>query len=81
MGARSPTRSAKISVTVDGAVLREVRRLVRRRGRTLSAHINETLADDLRRRKLAEVIAAYESRHGEITESELARVRASMASR
>jgi hypothetical protein len=79
LAARSSTsRSAKISVTVDDGVLRAVRELVRRRGGTLSGHINETLAEDLRRRKLAELVAAYEAEHGEITEAELAKVRASM---
>jgi cytosine/adenosine deaminase-related metal-dependent hydrolase len=78
---RSSGRSAKISVTVDPAVLGEVRKLLRRRGGTLSAHINETLAEDLRRRKLAALVSAYEAEHGEITEAELARVRASMRGR
>lgn len=72
------SRSAKISITVDEAVLRDVHALLRRRGGTLSGHITETLAEDLRRRKLAALIAAYEAEHGEITEAELARVRASM---
>lgn len=37
------------------------------RGGTLSAFINETLADDLSRRKLAAVVEAYEEEHGPIT--------------
>jgi hypothetical protein len=72
----STTRAAKISITVDDAVLREVRKVARRRGQTLSAHVNQTLQDDLRRRKLAALIEAYEAEHGEITEAELARARA-----
>jgi post-segregation antitoxin (ccd killing protein) len=75
------SRTAKVSVTIDDAVLRELRKLARRRGATLSAHVSETLAEDLRRRKLAKLIEEYEAEHGEITESELARVRASMRSR
>jgi macrodomain Ter protein organizer (MatP/YcbG family) len=74
----SPIRAAKISITVDDAVLREARRVARRSGKTLSAHVNQTLEEDLRRRKLAELIAAYEAKHGEITEAELARARAAM---
>lgn len=75
---QAPARTAKVSVTIDDVILREVRKLTRRRGATLSAHVSETLAEDLRRRKLAKLIAEFESEHGAITEAELARVRASM---
>lgn len=78
MAGTTPSRCAKVSITVDDAVLREVRKLVGRRGGTLSGYINETLAEDLRRRKLAAVIEAFEAEHGEITDAELAKVRASM---
>jgi macrodomain Ter protein organizer (MatP/YcbG family) len=78
---QTPSRTAKVSVTIDDAVLREVRKIARRRGATLSAQVSETLAEDLRRRKLAKLIAEYEAEHGEITEIELARVRASMRNR
>jgi len=47
---------------VDGtryATLREVRKLARRRGATLSAHVSETLAEDLRR--LEEIVRQLES--------------------
>lgn len=80
MSAVERARSAKVSITVDDAVLREVRKLVGRRGGTLSGYINETLAEDLRRRKLAALIEAYEAEHGAITAAELAAVRASMRS-
>jgi hypothetical protein len=81
MSAAERARSAKVSITVDDAVLREVRKLVGRRGGTLSGYINETLAEDLRRRKLAAPIEAYEAEHGIIKAVELAAVRASMPSR
>jgi predicted transcriptional regulator len=75
---RQPARdtAAKISVTVDPAVLRDVKAAARRSGRTLSAHISQALARDLRRQKLAELIAEHEAAHGVITERELAEARA-----
>lgn len=78
MSSSASSRAAKVSITVDPGVLREVRKLVRRRGGTLSGHISETLAEDLRRRQLAALIAEYEAEHGDITDAELAAVRASM---
>jgi hypothetical protein len=68
-------RAKKISITVDEHVLREVRQLIYRTGHTLSAHVTEALARDLRRRHLQQLIEQYESEHGVITEQELARVR------
>ncbi|MFT3817872.1 MAG: hypothetical protein QM750_09640 [Rubrivivax sp.] len=68
--------AAKISVTVDPTVLRGVREVARRSGKTLSAHISQALARDLRRHKLAELIAEHEAVHGVVTESELARAQA-----
>ncbi len=68
--------ATKISITVDSGVLLETRRLVRKTGATLSAHVTETLARELRRQRLQQVIAEYEAEHGEITEQELAEVRA-----
>ena len=72
------TRSSKISITVDERVLRDVRQRVVREGGTLSGYINDALAEDLRRRKLAELVATYESEHGEISQEEIAAIRASM---
>ena len=66
----------KISITVDQRVLREVGKDARRAGRTLSAHVTEALARDLRRRRLRELIETYEAEHGLITEQELAALRA-----
>jgi hypothetical protein len=77
--ARPPSvraRTRKISVTVDAAVLDEVKRLLRRSGGNLSAYISETLAQDLRDRRLRSLIDAHEAEHGVITEAELAEVRA-----
>jgi hypothetical protein len=48
-----------------------------RGGQSLSAHITEALARDVRRRRLAELVAEYEAEAGVITEAELAKVRAS----
>ena len=82
--ARPPPRSAsrtvggrakKISITVDERVLREVKELIRGSGSTLSAHVTEALARDLRRRRLAQLIDEYELTHGVITEEELAKAR------
>ena len=68
---------AKVSLTVDSDVLRDVRALASRTGRTLSAHVNEALARDVRRQRLAKLIAEYEAENGVITEAELSRARAS----
>jgi len=69
------TKAKKISITVDPTVLREVREVVRKEGKNLSAHISETLARDLRRRRLQQIIDDYEREHGAIDERELRRVR------
>jgi hypothetical protein len=68
-------RAAKISITVDAAVLREVEHIARSSGTTVSAHVSEALARDLRRRRLAELLDEYEASAGRITEDELAEVR------
>ena len=77
--ARRPPRpvaaAAKISVTVDTNVLEDVKAVVRRTGQSLSAHITEALARDVRRRRLAELVAEYEAAAGVISEAELAQVR------
>ena len=80
MAPRAGARSTKVSITVDGDVLREVRKIVGR-GATLSGFINEALVADLRRRKLAALVEEYESKSGAITDEEVERVRASMRSR
>jgi hypothetical protein len=41
---RADGAAAKISVTVDSAVLRDVKAAARRSGSTLSAHISQALA-------------------------------------
>jgi len=69
-------RAAKISLTVDANVLRDVKVVARRSGQTLSAHVTAALARDLRRRRLAELIAEYEAKAGVITAQELAEARA-----
>ena len=69
------TKAKKISVTVDPKVLLEVREVVCKEGTNLSSHISETLARDLRRRRLEQIIDEYEREHGAIDERELRRVR------
>ena len=69
-------RAKKISITVDPSVLREVEKDAHGAGQTLSAHITEALARDVRRRRLHSIIAEYEAEHGVIGETELAAVRA-----
>jgi post-segregation antitoxin (ccd killing protein) len=73
---RRAGHAAKISVTVDADVLKEVRRLIRKTGLSLSAHITEALERDLRQRRLQQIIEAYEAEDGAISEDELAEVRA-----
>ena len=68
-------KAEKISITVDGNVLRGVREIVRSEGGNLSAHISETLARDLRRRRLQQIVDDYEREHGVIDERELQKVR------
>lgn len=67
--------AAKISVTVDSLVLRDVKAAARRSGSTLSAHISLALARDVRRRRLAELVAEYEAVAGVISDAELAQAR------
>lgn len=76
-GQRKPAnaRAMKISVTVEERVLAQAKREARRRGRTLSAHVNEALARDFRRRRLEALIEQYEAEHGALTEGELVRIR------
>ena len=69
------TRAKKISLTVDERVLREVESDAQRSGRTLSAHITDALARDLRRRRLQTLLEEYEAEHGRITGEELAKIR------
>jgi hypothetical protein len=69
-------RASKISITVDARVLRDVKRLIRGTGQSLSAHVTEALERDLRRRRLHEIIEEYEGGAGTITESELQEARA-----
>jgi hypothetical protein len=69
------TRAKKISLTVDEGVLREVESDAKRSGRTLSAHVTDALARDLRRRRLQALLEEYEAEHGAITDHELAEVR------
>jgi hypothetical protein len=80
-GSRRPSlrpieRAAKVSLTVDANVLRETRTSARRAGRTLSAQVTEALARDLRRERLALLIAEYEAEAGVITEAEMEKARA-----
>lgn len=74
-GARGGARAKKISITVDEGVLAAVQKHARQRGQTLSAHITEALERDLRRVRLAELVAAEEAEHGAVTDDELAAVR------
>ncbi len=68
-------RAKKISLTVDEAILRDVERDARRSGRTLSAHVTDALARDVRRRRLQKLLEEYESEQGNLTEEELVRIR------
>ncbi len=69
------SRAKKVSVTIDERVLGEARKVARSSGRTLSAHVTEALARDLRQRRLRDLLDEYEAAHGVITEEELAAVR------
>jgi hypothetical protein len=73
---RRDARASKVSITVDAAVLREVRKLLRETGSSLSAHVTQALESDLRRRRMQQIIEAYEAGSGTISEEELAEVRA-----
>jgi macrodomain Ter protein organizer (MatP/YcbG family) len=75
-GAPGPARAKKISITVDSRVLAEIERDAKREGKTLSSHITEALARDLRQRRLAAIVSEFETENGVISERELAEVRA-----
>jgi hypothetical protein len=70
------TPASKISVTVDAGLLREVRKLIRGTGGSLSAHVTHALERDLRLRRMAALVEAYEADHGAISDAELAEIRA-----
>jgi hypothetical protein len=70
------SRAKKVSLTVDEGVLRAMKLEAKRTGRALSAEVNDALARELRRRRLSELIAEYESEHGTIGADELARIQA-----
>jgi len=65
------TRTRKISVTVDAAVLAQVRKCLRSTKKTLSAHVSDALAEDLRRRALRELLDEFEGEHCALTAAEL----------
>jgi macrodomain Ter protein organizer (MatP/YcbG family) len=70
---RNPSGTAsKVSVTIDSAVLRQARVAAKRSGKTLSAHISQALERDLRRQRMAELVAGFEAAHGAITPEEVA---------
>ena len=64
---------AKVSVTIDATVLRSAKQAARRSGKTLSAHISQALERDLRRQRMAELVAGFEPEHGTISAEEIAR--------
>lgn len=69
-------RAKKISITLDERVLIEMRgRMKKNRGSSLSSTIAEALQRDLRREKLARVVASYEAQHGAISEEEVEEAR------
>jgi hypothetical protein len=70
------SRAKKISITVDERVLRAVEQDARRAGRTLSSHVTDALARDLRQRRLGAIIERYEAEDGTMTDQELAAARA-----
>jgi ribonuclease P protein component len=70
------SRAAKVSITVDPTILRDVKKLARRAGVSLSAQISEAVGRDLRRRRLQELIAEHEARRGPISDVELQKIRA-----
>lgn len=70
------SRAKKISITLDERVLSEMRgRMKRNRGTSLSATISDALQRDLRREKLAQLIASYEAEHGTLTDAEVQEAR------
>lgn len=69
--------ASKVSVTIDAAVLRQARVAAKRSGKTLSAHISQALERDLRRQRMAELVAGFEAEHGVISPEEVAKAIAS----
>jgi len=64
-------RTRKISVTVNAEVLAQVRKCLRSTKKSLSAHVSDALAEDLRRRALRDLLDEFESKHGALTAAEL----------
>jgi metal-responsive CopG/Arc/MetJ family transcriptional regulator len=69
-------RAKKISITLDERVLAEMRgRMKKKRGSSLSSTIAEALQRDLRREKLAAIVAKYEAQHGTLSGAEVEEAR------
>ena len=69
-------RAKKISITLDERVLGAMQdRMKKNRSSSLSATISEALQRDLRREKLANVVAKYEAEHGAISDAEVEEAR------
>jgi hypothetical protein len=68
----------KMSVSMDPVLGVDVRAAARRAGVSVSAWLAEAAAARLRRQALADFLAQWQSRHGEITPAEIAKARAEL---
>jgi hypothetical protein len=68
---------SKVSVTIDTSVLIDARAAARKSGSTLSAHISQAVERDLRRQRMADLVAEFEAEHGKISPDEVAKAIAS----
>lgn len=68
-------RTEKVSLTIDAAVLADIKKRARAARKNLSTFISDELADALRREGLKELVQDFERQKGPITAAERRRAR------
>lgn len=68
----------KLSISLDPALGDDVRAAAERSGVSVSAWVARAAAAQLRKQALADYLAGWQTKHGRITEAELAKARADL---
>ena len=68
----------KLSISLDPALGDDVRAAAERSGVSVSAWVARAAAAQLRKQALADYLADWQTKHGRITEAELAKARAEL---
>lgn len=72
-------RTAKVSITIDAAVLASAKKRARAARKNLSAFISDLIADSERNRRLGEALDALDREFGPVPEAEVNKARAILA--